>query len=216
QTTVSLPEMHWRKEAGTQGSLSLTVELDNEGPLAYRDIVMQAGDLALRGSAMPGAGGEGLGEIALEHVSFGRSNLQDVAVTLNDAGIVVSIGQGTLDAEPFLSGDDNEADASGDEQETVAETVGGENADVPEPRSFEPLEVLAPNLRLLYFGEEQRLEQVNLELRRGRAGWETIRLSGSIPEQYWSPRREAAAAEKLSPVSAAAGAAQPIAAELTR
>ncbi|MEQ9609747.1 MAG: AsmA-like C-terminal domain-containing protein [Kiloniellaceae bacterium] len=206
QTTVSLPEMHWRKEAGTQGSLSLTVELDDAGPLAYRDIVMQAGDLALRGSATPGAGGEGLGEIALEHVSFGRSNLQDVAVTLNDAGIVVSIGQGTLDAEPFLSGDDEEA---------ASETVGGENADGAEPRSFEPLEVLAPNLRLLYFGEEQRLEQVNLELRRGRAGWETIRLSGSIPEQYWSPRREAAA-EKLSPVSAAAGAAQPIAAELTR
>jgi len=216
QATVSVPEIHWRKEAGTEGSLSLTIDLDDDGPLAYRDIVIQAGDLALRGSATPGAGGEGLGEIALEHVSFGRSNLQDVAVTLGEAGTVVSIGQGTLDAEPFLSGDDEAAVASGDAEKTVAETAAGKEADGPEPpRSFEPLEVLAPNLRLLYFGEEQRLEQVNLELRRGRAGWETIRLSGSIPEQYWSPRREAAA-EKLSPVSAAAGAAQPVAAELTR
>jgi hypothetical protein len=208
QTMVSVPEIHWRKEAGTEGSLSLTIDLDDDGPLAYRDIVMQAGDLALRGKATPRRGGEGLSEIALEHVSFGRSNLQDVAVTLNDAGIVVSIGQGTLDAEPFLSGDDEEA---------VAETAAGKNADVPEPpRSFEPLEVRAPNLRILYFGEEQRLEQVNLELRRGRAGWETIRLSGSIPEQYWSPRRDAAAAEKPSPVSAEAGAVQPATAELTR
>lgn len=214
QTTISLPEVHWRKEAGTEGSLSLTIEMDGEGPLAYRDIVMQAGDLALRGSATPGAGGEGLSEIALEHVSFGRSSLQDVAVTLNEAGTVVSIGQGTLDAEPFLAGDEAADEAAGE----VTETAAGQDAAPPAPRSFEPLEVRAPDLRMLYFGEEQRLEQVNLELRRTRAGWETIRLSGSIPEQYWSPRREAAALkQEVSPVSAAAAAAvQPVAAELTR
>ncbi|GAB4373044.1 MAG: AsmA-like C-terminal domain-containing protein [Kiloniellaceae bacterium] len=212
QTTVSLPEIHWRKEVGTEGSLSLTIELDGEGPLAYRDIVMQAGDLALRGSATPGAGGEGLGEIALEHVSFGRSSLQNVAVSLGEAGTVVSIGQGTLDAEPFLSGDEEADEAAG----TVAETAAGRDGP-PAPRSFEPLQVRAPDLRMLYFGEEQRLEQVNLELRRGRAGWETIRLSGSIPQQYWSPRREAAALKQtVSPVSADAAAVQPVAAELTR
>ncbi|HEY9567181.1 MAG TPA: DUF3971 domain-containing protein, partial [Thalassobaculum sp.] len=46
QATVSIPEIHWRKEPGTDGSLSLLVELDeNDQPLAYRDVVLQAGDL---------------------------------------------------------------------------------------------------------------------------------------------------------------------------
>src|SRR3546814_7262418 len=46
-----------------------------------------------------------------------------------------------------------------------------------------------------------RLEQVNLELRRGRLGWETIRVSGSIPQEYWSPRESPAPAPAETPYS---------------
>src|SRR3546814_16944033 len=54
QATVALPEIHWRKEPGTEGSLSLLVELGaDDRPLAYRDVVLQAGDLVARGNATP-------------------------------------------------------------------------------------------------------------------------------------------------------------------
>ncbi|WP_193368336.1 YhdP family protein [Pelagibius marinus] len=178
--TISLPELHWRKEAGTSGSLSLTVEMDASGPLAYRDIVLQAGDLAARGKATPGRNREGLGSIELERVAIGRSNLQDVAVQLDEDGIDVAIGQGTLDAEPFLEGGPEAAEAAAEESPPAQEAT---------PRTFQPLNVRAPDLDVLYFADERRLERVNLELRRLSTGWETIRLSGSIPEQYWSPRR---------------------------
>src|SRR3546814_548635 len=128
--------------------------------------------LVARGNATPAGDGEGLAAIALERIAFGRSDLQDVSVVLGDDGVHAAIRTGTLDAEPFLSGDAGEAEAA---------------AEAPS-RSFTPLSVLAPNLRVLYFAGDRRLEQVNLELRRGRLGWETIRVSGSIPEQYWSPR----------------------------
>jgi hypothetical protein len=151
ETTISLPEIHWRKEAGTEGSLSMVIELDGAGPLAFRDIVLQAGDLVARGKATPGAGREGLGSIELERVAFGRSNLENVSVELSDAGIDAAIGSGVLDAEPFLADDEAEETAQ---------------SDSAEPRSFEPLRIHAPDLRMLYFAEERHLEQVNLELRR--------------------------------------------------
>ncbi|HMA16317.1 MAG: AsmA-like C-terminal region-containing protein, partial [Bacteroidota bacterium] len=187
ETTIALPEVHWEKAPGTEGSLSLTAELDDDGPLAYRDIVLQAGDLVARGSATPGPEGEGLSGIALERVAFGRSDLQNVQVAIGEAGIDVSIDRGVLDAEPFLGGGD---DAAEPEPEPVP----------AEERRFEPLSVLAPRLGVLYFADERRLEQVSLELRRGLRGWETIRLSGSIPEQYWSPR-EAAKDDAAAPAA---------------
>ncbi len=205
QAKVALPEIHWHKPVGTEGSLSLTVELDDSGPLAYRDIVLQAGDLVARGSATPGRDREGLAGIELERIAFGRSDLQGVSVQMGDDGIDVAIGEGTLDAEPFLAGDEAE------EPEPVQEAAAGDEG----PRNFEPLTVRAPSLRMLYFAEEHGLEQVNLELRRGRQGWETIRLSGSIPQQYWSPRR-ASAEEAVPPNPASGTQPQPVAAELSR
>src|SRR3546814_16560135 len=45
------------------------------------------------------------------------------------------------------------------------------------------------------------LEQVNLGLRRARLGWETIRGSGSIPQEYWSPRESPGPAPAEAPDS---------------
>ena len=171
--TISLPELQWQKDVGTEGSLSLTIDIDADGPRDYRDIVLQAGDLLARGKAVPAPDRIGLSRVDLERVAFGRSYLQDVTLLLGDKGIDVSIGQGTLDAEPFILDEPGERRPRGEK---------------PSPRSFEPLSVKASDLDVLYFAEERRLERVNLELRRGREGWQTIRLSGSIPEQYWSPR----------------------------
>ncbi len=187
EAVISLPEIHWQKPPGTDGSLSLTIEMDSVGPLAYRDIVLQAGDLTARGKATPGRDRKGLSSVELERVAFGRSNLQDVALQLDEDGIDVGIGQGILDAEPFLQ---DEAEKAGQEE---ASTSPKEAAPEAAPRSYEPLNVRAPDLDVLYFAGERRLERVNLELRRRTTGWETIRLSGSIPEQYWSPEREAPA-----------------------
>src|SRR3546814_8195993 len=94
-------------------------------------VVLQAGDLVARGNATPAGDGEGLAAIALERIAFGRSDLQDVSVVLGDDGVHAAIRTGTLDAEPFLSGDAGEAEAA---------------AEAPS-RSFTPLSVLAPKDR---------------------------------------------------------------------
>ncbi len=210
EATISLPEIHWSKQVGTEGSLSLTIDLDDRGPIAYRDIVLQAGDLIARGKATPGPERIGLGTIDLERVAFGRSDLQRVALKLGEEGIDVAIGQGILDAEPFVAEDEDQAAV---EKEL---SRGGDKQHTPkEQRVFEPLTIRAPKLDILYFAEERRLELVNLELRRSRQGWETIRLSGSIPEQYWSPPPKRAA-EQPAPAPDNAEAAPQASAELTR
>src|SRR3546814_17121859 len=77
QATVALPEIHWRKEPGTEGSLSLLVELGaDDRPLAFRDVVLQAGHLVGRGNATPAGDGAGLAAITLERIDFRRSALQ--------------------------------------------------------------------------------------------------------------------------------------------
>src|SRR3546814_19821887 len=73
QATVALPEIHWRKEPGTEGSLSLLVELgDDDRPLAYRAVVLQAGDMVARGHATPADDGEGLAALETWRNDFGR------------------------------------------------------------------------------------------------------------------------------------------------
>src|SRR3546814_15646485 len=119
-------------------------------------VVLQAGDLVARGNATPAGDGEGLAAIALERIAFGRSDLQDVSVVLGDDGVHAAIRTGTLDAEPFLSGDAGEAEAA---------------AESPS-RRFPPLSVPAPNLRVLSFPGAPRVDQVNLEPPRRPLGWE--------------------------------------------
>jgi Protein of unknown function/AsmA-like C-terminal region len=207
-STITLPEIYWQKKPGTAGSLSVTIEMDDQGPIFYRDAVLQAGDLVARGTAKPGPGRRALGSMDLEHVAFGRTNLRDVQVVLDDRGTDVKIGSGVLDGEPFF-GNDEASDATAESASPPAQSAA------EEPRVFEPLSVKAPNLRILYFAEERNLQQVALELQRGPAGWESIRLSGSIPEQYWSPR-EAEAEAEVTPAAADPAMPQVAAAELDR
>lgn len=185
---LAVPDIHWEKPVGTEGSLRMAVDLDSGGPVAYRDIILQAGDLIARGEARPGPNYEGLGWMRFDRVAFGRSDLQDVVVEQSDGGFAATIGRGILDAEPFIAKDDTPEDPAESQAETPQEAA----AETP-PRSFEPLSVSAPDLDQLFFAENRRLQQVNLELVRKESGWETIRISGSIPEQYWSPRDPAEA-----------------------
>ncbi|WP_167223756.1 DUF3971 domain-containing protein [Pelagibius litoralis] len=194
---LTVSDIHWAKEAGTEGSLRVAVDLDSNGPVAYRDITLQAGDLVARGEARPGPEGKGLGWMRFERVAFGRSDLEDVIVEQSGGGFSAIIGRGILDAEPFVSKD--EEPDGGDASEPQTDTAEGQGQ-AAAPKVFEPLSIRAADLERLYFSEDRRLEQVNLELVRGTAGWETIRLSGSIPEQYWSPRDAAEAeAEGVDP-----------------
>ncbi|WP_420347280.1 AsmA-like C-terminal region-containing protein [Pelagibius sp.] len=185
ETTMELEEISWNKDAGVEASLRLEVALDNQGPVAFNNVVLQAGDLVARGQARPGPDREGIGWMRFERLAFGRSDLQNVVVEQSDGTVAVAVESGVLDVQPFVEDDEKDAPQQLAEarQDPADRNAGAEN-----PREFVPLSVRAPNLERLYFFDDRRLEQVNLELVRSREGWETIRLSGSIPEQYWSPR----------------------------
>ena len=208
---IDVPEIHWRKVQDTPASLRITIDMDEQGPLAYRDIILQAGDLVARGEARPGPERKGMGWMRFQRVTFGRSDLHNVIVEQSGGGFAVSIGEGVLDAEPFLRKDETSQPDAATEPLQVAQTVSTEETPADPPRTYEPLSVRAPNLDRLYFAESRRLERVNLELVRNQAGWETIRLSGTIPERYWSPRDEESDANAESE-----GEIQPAQAELDR
>lgn len=184
-TAMALPEISWSKDPGVEASLRLEVPVDDRGPVAFRNVVLQAGDLVARGQARPGPDRQGVGWARFDRLAFGRTDLQNVVFEQVDGSIAVEVENGVLDVQPFVEEEDatDTPKAAGE-----AEQTPGGAAAVESPREFVPLSVRAPNLERLYFFDDRRLEQVNLELVRSRGGWETIRLSGSIPEQYWSPR----------------------------
>ncbi|HIC80935.1 MAG TPA: DUF3971 domain-containing protein, partial [Kiloniellaceae bacterium] len=184
-TTMALSEISWRKDPGVEASLRLEIPVDDRGPVAFHNVVLQAGDLVARGQARPGPDRQGIGWARFDRLAFGRTDLQNVVFEQADGSIAVAVENGVLDVQPFVEEDDGDeaSQAAGETQPAPQNAAAAES-----PREFVPLSVRAPNLERLYFFDDRRLEQVNLELVRSREGWETIRLSGSIPEQYWSPR----------------------------
>ncbi|MEE8500021.1 MAG: AsmA-like C-terminal domain-containing protein [Kiloniellales bacterium] len=57
------------------------------------------------------------------------------------------------------------------------------------PKVFQPFALIAPRLDKVYFGPDRFLEAAELELRRGRGGWQRIGLEARIPRPFWSPGR---------------------------
>jgi hypothetical protein len=55
------------------------------------------------------------------------------------------------------------------------------------PKVFQPFALIALSLDKVYFGPDRFLEAAELELRRGRGGWQRIGLAARIPRPFWSP-----------------------------
>ncbi len=210
---LSLPQLYWSKAAGQRGSAELTLGLTDLKLATVESLEVSAGTLHGSGRGRFDSSGKHLTSLALDDLTFDGSQLENVTVDWLGEGTAVYIGGGTIDAVPFLAGEDAreagspepreaipsgvsaaDAVASDRERPALPRTPEPEAAEVPplreprtEPTVFTPFDLKAPSLKVIQFGPGRFIESVALELRRGRDGWQRIAVEALLPRQLWSP-----------------------------
>lgn len=173
-STLALPFLFWRKEAGTGGSIEAIIDIDEDRSSRLTAIRVDAGSLSAEGQgaldAPLAAPGDGLGDppgaaggwLDLDRLAFAGSALSAVSVRWTADAVAVDIGGGTLDAAPLVAGSRS--------------AVGAER--ITKTGSFS---LTTGNLRRVIFAEGRFLENVSLRLERSVAGWERIQITALVP-----------------------------------
>lgn len=179
ETALVLPFLGWRKAAGEPGEAHGTLQLVDNRPTTLRDMDIAAGTLSASGIAQFNQVGSGITSIEVKDLTFGNSNLSAVSAQRRGESFDILIGEGVLDAQPLVQ---RNADA---EQSRAKGMEGG-------PR----LHLHAPALRQVSFGPDRYLQQVQVELTRGKTGWELIDIVGQVPTSLL----QRTTAEKREPI----------------
>jgi hypothetical protein len=184
---VEVSPLLWSKPPGIAGEGRAIVELVDGRATRIKNVELMAGDLTARGNVVMDQAGRDISEIFADSLSFGRTSVSAVHLRRLPGEVTVSVGGGTIDAEPYLSRDDT---AASTDLDPVAVPVDNEPRDA--------FSVTTRTLDTLLFGENQYLESVTFSLQQSTGGWERIVLDGEIPERFWS-RAVTAAAPDDSP-----------------
>jgi hypothetical protein len=221
---LSVPQLYWSKDAGLPGTAEVTLGLSDLKLATIEKFDVRAGTLRGRGKGRFDDSGKKLASVSLDALSFDDTQLENVTVSWLGEGTAVHIGGGTVDAVPFLAGEDvhnvklGERDRPAPEpvQQTAPEPdVVATDRDLPaqvrnrapvveapplreprtEPYVFTPFALNAPRLKAIRIGPGRSMEAVSLELRRGRDGWQRIAIDALLPRELWSPDPESKGAD---------------------
>jgi hypothetical protein len=214
---LSLPQIYWSKEAGLGGHAELTLGLSALKLATIESFEVSAGTLRGSGKGRFDDSGKKVASLALEELVFDGTRLDKVTVDWLGEGTAVYIGGGTIDAAPFLAGEDArkarpvetrelapgkapsgalapDAVASDFERPALSHRPEIEAVEAPplreprtEPYVFTPFALKAPELNAVRFGPGRFIESAALELRRGRDGWQRIAVEALLPRELWSP-----------------------------
>ena len=214
---LSLPQLYWSKAAGLGGNAELTLGLSALKIATIESFEVRAGTLRGSGKGRFDDSGKKVTSLALDDLAFNGTQLENVTVDWLGEGTAVHIGGGTIDAVPFLAGEDARKarplephepapgmtpsgapapDAAAPDLDRPAlprkpEPEAAEAPPLREPRTepyvFTPFALKAPRLNVIQFGPGRFIESIALELRRGRNGWQRIAVEALLPRELWSP-----------------------------
>ncbi|MHA1152133.1 MAG: YhdP family protein [Alphaproteobacteria bacterium] len=225
---LSLPQLYWSKAAGQRGTAELTLGLTALKLATIESFEVSAGTLRGSGRGRFDDSGKIFTSLALDDLAFDGTQLENVTVDWLGDGTAVYIGGGTIDAVPFLAGEDArkerpleprepapaaapsapepEAAASDPERPALPRKPEPEAAEPPplreprtEPYVFTPFALKAPRLKAIQFGPGRFIESAALDLRRGRDGWQRFSVEALLPRELWSPEPAPKEAGKEGP-----------------
>lgn len=101
---LDVPAAKWHKDAGVPGRAELTLEMKNDKPVAIPRFVIGAADL-VTGGALQFAPDGSISRVTLPDLKIGNSHLVGFDAELKEGWTLVTVGGGTLDAEPWMGGD---------------------------------------------------------------------------------------------------------------
>ncbi len=156
--TLALPEVGWRKPAGTAGRVRAVAAVAGGAITALPEVVATAPGLDLDGALGLAADGRRVASATLARLTIGDTALRDVSVERGAAGLSVAIGGGTLDARPFLGAGETGVDA-------------GDGPD---------LSLDAPRLERVLLGDGRSLQDASLRLVRTGGTWRELAMAGRV------------------------------------
>ena len=168
---LDLPELAWRKEAGTPGRAQFALDLAGGQPAAIRDLSVTAGDLTALGRARFAANGENIAALDLDQLTFGKSRLTGVSMTFTQTRPEITIAGGEIDAEPWLESEDTAG------QEAAAAAAGGAP---PEEEPGEALLLTAARLDRVVLAEGREIGDVSVLLDHDGSHWQRIIVDGTL------------------------------------
>ena len=124
---MTLPQLYWDKPAGVKGRVEVALGLAAQKLILIEGFDIEAGSLRARGTGRFDDVGGNIAALALDDLRFDESHLTSVTVDWLGEGTAVHIGGGTIDAAPFLGGDDARQPPTPEPQE-AAEEAGDTDA----------------------------------------------------------------------------------------
>lgn len=136
---LSLPQIYWSKATGVRGSAELTLGLSKLKLTGIEKFDVSAGTLHGSGKGRFDDSGTKLSSLTLDDLAFGDTRLQQVSVNWLGEGTAVHIGGGTLDAAPFLNGEDAPSAPAPESSDPAPEPVpSGARSTVPDHDAAAP------------------------------------------------------------------------------
>ncbi len=183
---LSLPFLRWHKPAGEGGALRLSLALEDEAIAGLNGFEVTAGTLAARGGGELQPGAADFRALRFDEVAFHGTALRGASVERVGEGLVIDLGEGVLDAAPFVAGDETEEPEAAE----AAETQPAEAAEAEEAEEGTPVKISGRALEAIYFEEGRYLREADLYLERSKLGWERVELHGEVPEALWRIRQD--------------------------
>jgi hypothetical protein len=164
-TTLSLESLAWSKPAGTAGQAEAELILPVNQPPLLRSFAVSAPDLAAsgRGSLTEAFG---VGQMAFDRLSVGKSNLTGVRIAYVDGRPEVVVTGGVLDVEPFL---------------TPKISLKPEEAAPKGQEPLRPFKIVADKLDVVMLAPGRQVENVRVLLDHDQEYWRRIEIEGDLP-----------------------------------
>ncbi|WP_374652482.1 AsmA-like C-terminal domain-containing protein [Dongia sp.] len=161
---LDVPALKWHKDAGVAGQADLALEMLNDKPVAIPQFRVSAGDLVTAGALQFAADGS-ISRVTLPDVKMGASHLTGFDAEMKQGWTLITVGGGTLDAEPWLGSDDTPT------PEELART---------EPEQQRPYTVKG-QLGYLRLGEGRELTNATIEAVHDPFWWDVVAFQATLP-----------------------------------
>jgi hypothetical protein len=179
-SSVQLPLGLWTKSAGDPATATATLELNAFRPEALRDIDVQGPGLTVKGDVQFNRQRSSVEQVSLQTLTLGGTHLEGVLASYDDERVLnLHIPGGVLDLQPVLRSLMGPGSPAAEQAGKDAET-----REHPEerPASVLPVNIRVDRLETLILSDEWPLQQVNIQLRSDREGWQHIHFDADVSE----------------------------------
>ena len=160
RTRLSIPFMRWDKSEGAPAKAQIGLELVHGQRVDRAKFNIEARGLEVRGTAHFKETGDAVARVDIARLRVGESQLSSVSIVPENDRLAVSVGQGILDARPFLEPESPKT-----------------------PKSNSAFSLNARQLKKVYVGENRYFEDMDLRVDRTSSGWKSIKMYARVPRQ---------------------------------